>query len=127
MSSMALKTVAVNPDKQALADLRAQIDRLDGMLHDVLRDRAELIDQVRRLKGKQHIYIRPGREAQMIRALVARPQGKLPEGLIVRLWREMISAFTLIEGGLKVGVYAPEKGLGLWDVSRDHFGSFTPL
>ena len=64
MSSIALKTVAVNPDKQALADLRAQIDRLDGMLHDLLRDRAELIDQVRKLKGKQHIYIRPGREEQ---------------------------------------------------------------
>ena len=31
MSSMALKTVAVNPDKQALADLRAQIDQLDGI------------------------------------------------------------------------------------------------
>src|ERR1700691_909992 len=127
MSSIALKTVAVNPDKQALADLRAQIDRLDGMLHDLLRDRAELIDQVRKLKGKQHIYIRPGREAQMVRALMARPQGKLPEGLIVRVWRELISGFTLLEGALKIAVYAPEKGLGLWDLTRDHFGSFTPL
>src|ERR1700677_3231417 len=127
MSSIALKTVAVNPDKQALADLRAQIDRLDGMLHDLLRDRAELIDQVRRLKGKQHIYVRPGREAQMLRALVARPQGKLPEGLIVRVWRELISGFTLIEGALKVAVYTPDKGPGLWDLSRDYYGSFTPL
>ena len=127
MSSMALKTVAVNPDKQALADLRAQIDRLDGMLHDLLRDRAELIDQVRRLKGKQHIYVRPGREAQMLRALMARPQGKLPEGLIVRVWRELISGFTLIEGVLKVAVYTPEKGPDLWDHARDHYGSFTPL
>lgn len=127
MTSMALKTVAVNPDKQALADLRAQIDRLDGALHDILRDRAELIDQVRKLKGKQHIYIRPGREAQMVRALMARPQGKLPEGLIVRVWRELISGFTLIEGGLKVAVYTPEKGLNLWDIARDFYGSFTPL
>jgi chorismate mutase len=124
---MALKTVAVNPDKQALADFRAQIDRLDGALHDILRDRAELIDQVRKLKGKQHIYIRPGREAQMVRALMARPQGKLPEGLIVRVWRELISGFTLIEGALKVAVYAPEKGLNLWDLTRDFYGSFTPL
>ena len=88
---MALKTVAVNPDKQALADLREQIDRIDGALHDLLRDRVELIDQIRKLKGKQHIYIRPGREAQMMRALTGRPQGKLPEGLVVRIWRELIS------------------------------------
>lgn len=124
---MALKTVAVNPDKQALADLRAQIDRIDGVLHDLLRDRVELIDQVRKLKGKQHIYIRPGREAQMTRALMGRPQGKLPEGLIVRVWRELISGFTLIEGPLKVAVYTPEKGPDLWDHARDFYGSFTPL
>src|ERR1700744_2818661 len=124
---MALKTVAVNPDKQALADMRAQIDRIDAALHDLLRDRAEIIDQVRKLKGKQHIYIRPGREAQMVRTLMNRPQGKLPEGLVVRLWREMISGFTMMEGVLKVAVYAPEKGPGLGDVSRDYYGAFPPL
>lgn len=124
---MSLKTVAVNPDKQALADFRAQIDRIDIALHDLLRDRVEIIDQVRKLKGKQHIYLRPGREAQMLRALTGRPQGKLPEGMVVRLWREMIGGFTLVEGTLKAGVYAPEKGPDLWDVSRDHFGAFTPL
>lgn len=122
-----LKSLAVNPDKQALADRRAQIDQIDGALHDLLRERAEIIDEIRKLKGKQHIYIRPGREAQMMRALTGRPQGKIPEGLIHRIWREMISAFTLLEGGLKVGVYVPPKGQDLWDVARDHYGSFTPL
>ncbi len=124
---MSLKTASVNPDKQALADYRAQIDRIDIVLHDLLRDRAEIIDNVRKLKGKQHIYIRPGREAQMVRALVGRPQGKLPEGLIVRLWREMISGFTLMEGGLKVAVTVPAKGPDLWDLTRDFYGAYTPL
>jgi chorismate mutase len=124
---MSLKTAAVNPDKQALADLRAQIDRIDSVLHDLLRERAEIIDHVRKLKGKQNIYIRPGREAQMLRALAGRPQGKLPEGLVIRLWREMISAFTLTEGAFKVAVTNPAKGPGLWDLARDFYGSFTPL
>lgn len=124
---MSVKLAVVNPDKQALADLRAQIDRIDLSLHDLLRERADVIEQVKKLKGKQHIYIRPGREAQMLRALTNRPQGKLPEGLVVRLWREMISAFTLQEGAMKVAVYTPAKGNNLWDVTRDHFGSFTPL
>lgn len=124
---MSLKTVAVNPDKQALADLRAQIDKIDSVLHDLLRERAEIIDHVRRLKGKQHLYIRPGREAQMVRALAGRPQGKIPEGLVVRLWREMISAFTLLEGPLKVAVTVPSKDADLWDLARDFYGSFTPL
>ncbi len=124
---MSIKTVSASSDKQALADSRAQIDRIDSVLHDLLRERAEVIDHVRKLKGKQHIYIRPGREAQMLRALVGRPQGKLPEGLVVRLWREMISAFTLTEGTFKVAVTVPAKGSDLWDLARDYYGSFTPL
>ena len=124
---MTVKMTVVNTDKQALADLRAQIDQIDITLHNTLRERAEVIEHVRKIKGKQTIYIRPGREAQMLRALMGRPQGKLPEGLVVRLWREMISAFTLQEGGLKVAVHAPDKGPDLWDAARDHFGSFTPL
>lgn len=124
---MSLKNVTVNPDKQALADLRAQIDKIDSVLHDLLRERAEVVDLVRKLKGKQHIYIRPGREAQMLRALMGRPQGRLPGGLVVRIWREMISAFTLIEGPMKVAVTAPAKGPDLWDLARDYYGSFTPL
>ncbi|MDD3182508.1 MAG: chorismate mutase [Alphaproteobacteria bacterium] len=124
---MATKTAATASDKQALADLRSQIDQIDGVIHDMLRERSEVIDEVRKIKGKQQIYIRPGREAQMMRVLMGRPQGKIPEGLVVRIWREMISAFTLLEGNTKVGVYAPEKGLGLWDVARDHYGAFTPL
>jgi chorismate mutase len=124
---MSLKTAAVNPDKQALADARAQIDKIDSLLHDLLHERAEVIDQVRKFKGKQHIYIRPGREAQMLRALAGKPQGKIPDGLVVRLWREMISAFTLTEGAFKVAVTVPAKGPDLWDLARDFYGSFTPL
>ena len=56
------------------------------------------LSHIKKLKGKQNLYIRPGREAQIIRALAARPQGKLPEGLVSRLWREMISSFALQQG-----------------------------
>jgi len=124
---MPLKALAVNPDRQALADCRAQVDQIDGALHDLLRERAEIVDEIRKLKGKQTLHIRPGREAQIMRALMGRPQGKLPEGLIVRIWREMMSAFILAEGAVKVGVYSPVKGDGLWDVARDYYGSFIPL
>jgi hypothetical protein len=58
---------------------------------------------------------------------MGRPQGKLPEGLVVRLWREMISAFTLMEGACKIAVTVPPKGPDLWDLARDCYGSFTPL
>ncbi len=125
--TIALKNPAINPDKQMLADLRAQIDRIDNVIHDLLRDRADIVAQVRGIKGKQEIYIRPGREAQMVRALAGRPQGQIPDGMIVRLWREIIGGYTMIEGAPKVAVPVPAKGPDLWDVARDYFGSFTPL
>ncbi len=124
---MSLKTASANPDSQALADLRVRIDRLDAALHDLLLERADVIDQIRKLKSKQVLCLRPGREAQILRTLTARPQGKLPEGLVVRLWREMISAFTQQEAPFKVAVTTPAKGEHLWDLARDYFGAFTPL
>jgi chorismate mutase / prephenate dehydratase len=122
-----VKLPAINPDKQALADFRAQIDRLDIALHDLLRERAEVVDQIKRIKGKQTLPIRPGREAQIIRSLMARPQGRLPEGLVVRLWREILAAFAAQQSLFKVAVYAPSKGDDLWDQARDHYGAFMPL
>ena len=124
---MVVRKLAVNPDNQALAECRAQIDQIDGAIHELLVERAELIDNVKKLKTKTSLAIRPGREAQILRGLVGRKKGKLPDGLVVRLWREIISAFTLQESPLKVGVYVPAKGEGLWDLARDHYGSFTPL
>ena len=124
---MSLKVAASHPDTQLLADLRAQIDQVDGVMHDMLRERAQIVEQIRKIKGKQAIYIRPGREAQLLRALAGRPRGAIPDGLITRLWREMLGAFVLAEGAMKVGVYAPQKGDDLWDVARDHFGAFMPL
>ncbi|MCL2469726.1 MAG: chorismate mutase [Alphaproteobacteria bacterium] len=124
---MPLKPSAPSLDAQALADLRAQIDQVDGVMHDMLRERARIVEQIRKIKGRQSLYTRPGREAQLLRALTGRERGCIPDGLVVRMWREMFGAFTLAEGPMKVGVYAPAKGDDLWDVARDHFGSFMPL
>jgi hypothetical protein len=63
----------------------------------------------------------------MLRVLVKQPMGHLPQGLIHRLWREIIGAFTLQEGMMKVALPAVDTEQGFWDISRDHFGSFTPM
>ena len=124
---MVIKKSIVNPN-QALADVRSQIDQIDNVIHDLLIKRADVVHQVKQIKGKQKLFIRPGREATMLRALTDHPQGNIPPGLVVRIWREMISLFTVMEsGGFKVGVYSPKKGPNLWDMTRDHYGPFTDL
>jgi chorismate mutase / prephenate dehydratase len=110
-----------------LAELRTRIDAIDDELHALLRQRADIVHTVRRVKGKQAIFIRPGREASMVRDLVQRPAGRIPPGLVMRLWREMIGAFTMQEGRLQVAVTCGRGELDLWDISRDFYGSSTPL
>src|ERR1051326_7104984 len=92
------------PDNQKLHQLRSQIDAIDQQLLDLLVKRAEIVAEVGESKGEQPIYIRPGREATMLRSLLSKNTGKLPKNLIHRIWREMIGAFTLQEGALRVAV-----------------------
>jgi chorismate mutase len=111
----------------SLQTLRTRIDAVDMQILELLRQRALVVEEVRGAKGKLPIYIRPGREAHMLRALVNENQGHIPKGLVHRLWREIIGGFTLIEGALNVAVAVPQGEEGLWDFARDHFGSFTPM
>ena len=127
------------PDKQ-LAALRAEIDAIDSQLHDLLMRRTDLAVQVGEVKARVQPlggtpadgakFIRPAREALILRRLVARHQGKLPKAVIVRMWREMISALLQVEGPFVVAVQAPKGDTALWDLARDHYGSrvkITPL
>jgi chorismate mutase-like protein len=123
-----------------LGALRAEIDSVDSQLHDLLMRRTELAVQVGEVKAKVQPlggtpadgskFIRPAREALILRRLVARHQGKLPKAVILRMWREMISALLQVEGPFVVAVLAPKGDTALWDLARDHYGSrvrITPL
>ena len=111
----------------SLEDLRTRIDRIDDALHDLLMERAEVVKEIGVLKGAGHPVLRPAREAMILRRLLARHQGDLPAAVVLRMWREMISGLTQLQGRFGVTVYAPEDRRGFWDVARDHFGSQTPM
>lgn len=111
-----------------LQDIRKKIDALDNKIHDVLMQRAELIDDIAEEKRKNNLqFVHPSREAQMIRRLLARHKGSLPEAAIVRIWRELVGAVSLLQTGLKVTVAAPEGNTLLWDHSKAYFGSVVSM
>lgn len=115
-----------------LAALRAEIDALDDRLHDLLMQRAALIESVARDAGKTGVKIRPGREAAMLRRLLARHHGALPPQTLVRLWRELFGGALMIEGGQTVAVCDGESGPDRINadrvaLAREHFGPLTPL
>jgi len=113
--------------KKDLAALRDEIDRIDDTIHNLLMERALVVENVRAAKGAEGIKLRPGREAEVLRRLIARHTGPFPKGALVRIWREVMSAYLKLQGHLAMAVYMPEPGAAYWDLARDQYGSQTPM
>ncbi len=114
-----------------LEHLRAEIDRIDQEVLDLLVARSAVVRRIGEVKGDRldgRAALRPAREAQILRRLAQRANGRFPTAVLVRMWRELIAAQTRLQAPLSVAVFAPkERALQVWDLSRDHFGSATAM
>ena len=108
-----------------LPALRAELDRIDNAVHDLLMQRAEIVEYVAR-SGKPAAF-RPGREASIVRRLLARHRGSLPPVALVRVWRELLASTTSMQGGFSLAVCDTDHGAPLTQLAREHFGALTPL
>jgi chorismate mutase len=111
--------------------VRAELDRVDDAIHDLLMRRAGLVQQVAALGASGKIPFRPGREASIIRRLLRRHSGSLPARALVRLWRELFAATTAMQSAFLITVCetasdnAPRAQYV--QTAREHFGALTPL
>jgi chorismate mutase / prephenate dehydratase len=113
-----------------LDDLRAEIDRIDEAMLELLIERSDVVRRIGEIKGDRRngrLALRPGREAQVLRQLMAGAGTRFPHAVLVRMWRELIAAQTRLQTPLTVSVYTPRNGFAIWDLARDHFGSLTPM
>ena len=110
-----------------LEDLRARIDAGDEQIQKLINERARYAQQVAVTKntegtdGNSAGFFRPEREAQVLRAVVARNQGPLSDEEMVRLFREIMSACLAQEEPLKIGYLGPE-GTFTQSAVYKHFG-----
>lgn len=129
-SSPAVPPAPARPRPKAgdVETLRNTIDAIDLKLHDLIMERAEAVEGIAAVKrGALPIppfaaAFRPAREAQILRRLAARHHGGLPVAVIVRLWREIISAKLMLQSPFAVTVFGGEDPFGIWDLARAHFG-----
>lgn len=124
-----LSTPAENPP-DTLAGLRDELDRLDNATHDLLMERALVVARIAALAAKGGVALRPGREADIIRRLVRRHTGALPNRVLPRIWRELFAATTSMQGPYSIAVC--ETGTeanagGAVALAREHFGAATAL
>lgn len=114
-------------DDNNLSELRREIDDIDNALHDLLMRRASVVERVKDFKQADGgVNFRPGREADIMRRLAARHTGSLSRNVVIRIWRELMSAFVSMQGTFVVSVWDTGE-VGCWDVARDHFGTETTM
>jgi len=115
---------ADKPAKPDLLAVRAQIDGIDREIQNLIAERALFAHQVGKAKGKLAAaveYYRPEREAQVLRRVVDRNDGPLSDEVLVRLFREIMSACLAQQEPLKVGYLGPEGTFSQQAVHK-HFG-----
>ena len=118
------KKAAPQPAQPDLAAVREQIDGIDREIQSLIAERALWARQVGKAKGKLAAaieYYRPEREAQVLRRVVDRNDGPLADDVLVRLFREIMSACLAQQEPLKIGYLGPEGTFSQQAVHK-HFG-----
>ena len=116
------------PSLDNLAELRAEIDRIDAEMHALLIQRGAIIDRliaVKRQQGSGSAF-RPGREAAMMRRLAERHRGLLPLDTVEGIWRVIIATFTWVQAPFAVHADISAGDAGMRDSARFHFGFTVP-
>jgi len=114
-------------ETQELDQLRQQIDSLDRQIQQLINQRARCAQQVAEVKqkyaqpGESVVFYRPEREAQVLRKVMERNEGPLPDEGMARLFREVMSQCLALEEPLQVAYLGPE-GTFTQQAAVKHFG-----
>lgn len=93
----------------SLEKLRADIDRLDARILDLLIERARIAQQVGTLKAdSDRAVYAPDREAELLRRLLQRDLAPLQRDAVTAIFREIISACRAVEQQLRICYLGPE-------------------
>jgi chorismate mutase/prephenate dehydratase len=95
--------------EQSLAALRRQLDEIDRRLLDAINQRAELAQQIGRLKRADGQPVFDSRrEAEVLQSVDAANHGPLTAESVRHVFRELISATRSIQSPIRVAYLGPE-------------------
>lgn len=115
----------------SLDEVRGRIDAIDGELLRLLDERAALAKAVAEAKAAagqgSRLGLRPAREAEILRRLLAEPREGATASLIVRVWREMIAESLRLQGPFHLTVWGGRDPGRASELARLRFGAAPPL
>ena len=118
-------------ESKKLAVLRDQIDGIDKEIQKLINQRAACALEVATVKqaasgGEEVQYYRPEREAQVLRAVMERNTGPMPDEEMAKLFREIMSCCLALEKPMKIAFFGPE-GTYTHAAALKHFGHFVSV
>ena len=118
--------------RPSLSAVRARIDEIDASLLALVDERAELAGAVAAAKaagasGPPRFGLRPDREAQVLRALLARPRKAADAATVVRIWRELMAESLALQGPFHITAWGGESLARAVELARLRFGVAAPL
>lgn len=118
----------MSAQKEDLTKYRQEIDKIDDKIISLLKDRMEIVKEVGKHKLKNSAtqnFIRAGREADMLRNLTKKIDGKFPPAAIATIWRMIISTALCSEQKMSISVYADSDKNDCYWHAREYYGTFV--
>lgn len=115
----------------SLESLRARLNTLDDELLRLVDERAGIARHVATAKAAagdgDKFALRPARETQIMRRLLAGPREAATPSLIVRIWRELIGDSLSRQGPFHLTVWGGKSIAQTVEFARHRFGAAPPL
>lgn len=119
------------PAAPSLEDIRARLDVIDAEILALVDERAGLAKAVAAAKAAAgdsgKFALRPGRETQLIRRLLALPRRAATPSLVVRIWRELISDSLSRQGPFHLSIWGGRDPARVTEAARNRFGVAATL
>lgn len=106
-----------------LPALRAEIDRIDDALLQLLGARMKASAAMASAKPGEGLPLRPARETEILRRLIAAAPESVTADVIVDVWRAMMAASARQQRAFDILVAGAGDPLRLFDLTRRHFGA----
>jgi len=118
--------------RPSLSAVRARIDEVDTQLLALVDERARLAEAVVAAKaaqasGPQGFGLRPAREAQVLRRLLAKPHKAASASMVVRIWRELMGESLALQGPFQLTAWGGEDLARAVELARLRFGAAPTL
>ena len=118
-----------NKEQNKLLQLRCKIDEIDESLINLINQRIAVVKEVGKFKEEKgdKFFVKSAREADMIKDLIKKADAKIPQSMIVSIWRKMITCANVLEQDLQIALFNPAKIPDYQYLIREYYADFAPL